>query len=176
MQKKEGKINEIIYYNTVYNEGNSCFYPTIDHLAHLIDKIIEANDTTKYIRFIPFYRNYKTNRQMELDDYMFYLECREYFSEDDLKSHLAECMDRSYDVPHEVKKYDEMSDKEKRYANIMYPLCKKNDIKSYRGFLSSYKSFLDELIPILFEKAMDEMGLSLEDLAFGFFCFEVHSN
>lgn len=175
IKKKEGKINEIIYNNTIYNEGNNRFYPTIDQLVRLIDKTIEANETTEYIRIIPFYRNYKINGQMELDDYMFYLECRDNFSKDDLKNHLTECMDTNYDVPHEVKRYDEMSNEEKRYAHTMYPLCQKNDIETYKEILLCYRHFLNELIPSLFKKVREEMDLSLDDLAFGYFCFEVHS-
>lgn len=175
IEKKEGSINEIIYNNTVYNDGKNHFYPTVDQLAYIIDKIIETEDTTKFIRFIPFYVNYKVNKQMEFDEYMFYLECRESFSEDDFKNHLAECMDKNYDVPHKVKKYDELSDGEKKYANIMYPLCQKNDIETYKKLLLTYRNYIAELILCLFEKARKELTLSVDDLAFGYFCFEVNS-
>jgi hypothetical protein len=165
--KKQGKINEIVYHNTVYNDGQNRYYPTINDLVFLITKIIEANDTTEYIRFNPFYVNYRLDRQIEFDGYMFYLECRENFSESDLRNHFFENIG---------KDYDRMSEEEKRIVNILYPLCKIKDTEKFKELLLSYKTYLNELIPFLFNKAKVEMNLGEDDIPFGFFCFEVHSN
>lgn len=165
--KKEGIINEIIYNNTVYNNGENRYYLTINDLDYLITNIIETNKTTQYIRFTPFYINYKLNRQIEFDEYMFYLECRAHFSEDELKNHLSECSG---------KNYVELSEDERIRAYTLYPLCKNNDIIKFKELLISFKVYLNELIPFLFNKVREETNLSLDDMAFGFFCFEVHSN
>jgi len=42
------------------------------------------------------------NGQIEFDDYMFYMECCDSFTEEELKLHLTEYMDKIYDIPHEV--------------------------------------------------------------------------
>jgi hypothetical protein len=165
--KKQGIINEIVYQNTVYNGGQNRYYPTISDLVFLITKIIEANETTEYIRFNPFYVNYKLDRQIEFDGFIFYLECRENFSENDLRAHLSENIG---------KDYGEMSDEEKRISNILYPLCRIKDTERFKELLLSYKTYLNELIPFLFNKAKTEMNLDENDMPFGFFCFEVHSN
>lgn len=165
--KKQGIINEIVYQNTVYNGGCNRYYPTISDLVFLIAKIIESNDTTEYIRFNPFYVNYRLDRQIEFDEYMFYLECRDHFSESDQRKHFSENIG---------KDYDEMSEEENEIANILYPLCTRKDTERFKELLISYKTYLNELIPFLFNKAKTEMNLGEDDIPFGFFCFEVHSN
>ena len=82
-------------------------------------------------------------------------------------------MDRSYDAPHAIKKYSDMSNAEKRYAHIMYPLCLNGDIESFKNVLLNYKSFLLELIPILYNKISNYFDV--EDHVFGYFSFEVNS-
>jgi hypothetical protein len=165
--KKEGLINEIIYNNTVYNDGKNRYYPTICDLVFLLTKIIEANETTENISFNPFYVNCRLDRQIEFDGFMFYLECRDNFSEIDSRNHFSENFG---------KDYTEMSDDEKRIANILYPLCRKKDTERFKMLLLSYKEYLNELIPFLFTQAKAEMNLSENDMPFGYFCFEVHSN
>ena len=163
----------LFHSTTVYNEGNSRHYLMISDLMHLIDKIVETNETVNYLRITPFYLNVKLGAQIEFDDFMFYVACRERINNEDIKNHLSECMDRDYDVPHTVKKYEDMSDKEKRYAHTMYPLCEKSDIKKFQKAILAYKTYLIELIAILFEK----VKLQVEPIgyAFGCFCFEIHS-
>ena len=166
MKKQRGKINEIIYKNTFYLSGNRNFV-TIIGLERLIGKIIEANETTEYIRFTPFYRNSRLGSQIEFDEYMFYLECRENFSEEDIKNHLSECMD---------KKINEMTKEEIRMAEILYPLCKTKDVEDYKQLILTYKTFLNqELILFLFNIVKKEIKLVEDDIPFGYFCFEVHS-
>ena len=171
--KKEGKVNELIYNNTVYNEGNSRHYLMISDLMHLMDRIVETNETTNYLRITPFYINAKLGEQMEFDDFMFYIECRERINSEDIKNHLSECMGRDYDISHTVKEYDDMSDEDKHYAHTMYPLCEKSDIKEFQKAIIAYKAYLVELIAILFEKV--KIQVESIDYAFGCFCFEIHS-
>ncbi len=167
MKEKNNIIKDLIHINTMYNSGKNRYYPTLDNIVFLITQIIEAKTTTEYVRFNPFYVNAKLNRQIEFDDYMFYIECREHFTEEELINHLSECVG---------KNYNKMSEEEIRRARILYPLCKFSDVEKYRELLLSFTAYLNELIPILFNKAKTEMNLSLGDVAFGYFCFEVHSN
>ena len=98
---------------------------------------------------------------------MFYLECRENFSKEDVKNHLSECMD---------KKNNEMTEEEIRMAEILYPLCKTKDVEDYKQLILTYKTFLNqELIFFLFNIVKKEINLVEDDIPFGYFCFEVHS-
>lgn len=175
IERQDGEINNIVFNFTVYNNDENRYYPTIDGLQLLIDRINESETTTKYIRFNPFYRNSKLNGQIEYDDYMFYIECRDDFTQNDLKSHWTKCMDNIYDIPHDVTPYDDFSDDKQKMARILYPLCKNNDVESFHKHLDDFKGYLNELLPMLFEDAIKKLNLTQEDLAFGYFCFEVHS-
>lgn len=52
--KKDGIVNEIIYENTVYHNGEYRIYPTISELKNLVQEIIRSKATAEYIRFTPF--------------------------------------------------------------------------------------------------------------------------
>lgn len=164
--KKEGIVNEIIYEHTVYHNGEYRMYPTISQLKYLIEQIIRCKSTTKYIRFTPFYKNSRYNQQIEFDDYMFYMECREHVDNKSRENHIELCSN---------KKYADMNYEEIRISKILFPLCQNEDIETYKASLEIYIEFLNELIPKLMEISKCKMELKDEDLAFGYFCFEVHS-
>ena len=175
IQKKEGKINEIIYNFTVYNERNARLDVTYNQLLHIIQELLKADETSKYIRINPFYVNGKLKRQLEYDEYMFYMECRADFTEVDLKSHWSKCMDNIYDIPHKIKQYDDMNEEEQRKAKTLYPLCNFGDVEKFHLYLINFRNYLNELLPVLLEDAVKKLNISYDDLAFGYFCFEIHS-
>ncbi|MEG1461949.1 hypothetical protein [Anaerorhabdus sp.] len=175
IEKKEGIINGIIHDNTAYNNSNNRYYPTINGLKFLIEELLSVNETTLYIKFNPYYVNSKLNCQIEFDEYMFYMECRDDFTEAELEEHWTRCMDNIYDIPHEIEQYKNMSEDRKKQAQILYPVCKHGDYQAFHKYLNNYKEYLNELIPMLFEKAKDNLNLTQDDMAFGYFCFEVHS-
>lgn len=166
IEKKDGVINEIIYENTVYHNGEYRIYLMISDLKSLIQEIIRSKSTTAYIRITPFYNNEKLNQQIEFDEYMFYLECREKVNNESTENHIGLCIG---------KEYVDMNYEEVRLGKILFPLCEYIDIETYKKSLEAYVEFLDELIPILMEISKSKMELKEEDLAFGHFCFEVHS-
>jgi hypothetical protein len=166
MHAKKGAINKLIFSNTTYFNGKYRIYPTLIALKRLIVQIIEAKNTTAYIRFTPFYSNAKHERQIEFDEYMFYLECRDQFDIDSLSKHIADCFG---------KKYENLTDEEIRLGRILTPLCKNKDVIMYKELLENYMGFLDELIPKLMQLSITRMNLENDDIAFGYFCFEVHS-
>ena len=176
IKKKQGAINELIYNQTIYNDGENCMFPSLIGIERIIKELNLIQSTCNYIRFIPFYRNAKLNCQIEFDDYMFYLECREDFTKEELEAHWTQCMDHVYDIPHEVKQYKDMSESEKRQARTLYPVCRHGDYQKFHEYLNRYKEYLNELIPLLFEKVIEGLNLSQDDMAFGYFCFEVHSD
>lgn len=166
LKKNRGKINEIIYNNTVYHNGKYRYYPTITGLKCILEKIISSNSTTDYIRITPFYINEQLNKQIEFEEYMFYIECRDWFDEKVQKKHMIECLNVE-DTPRTLN--------DLRLGAILYPLCQNNDIDSYKNALEKYKESLRELLPKMMGIVKSEMELKEEYLPFGYFCFEIHS-
>lgn len=168
IEKKEGKINEIIYEHTTYHSGKYRLYPTITDLNSLLKEIIEAKATTEYIRINPFYINERLNSQIEFEEYMFYIECREEeISENDIIHHVKECLSANYET---------ITTEEFEMGKILYPLCKHNHVEQFHLALEKYRKYLnDELLIKMFKIAKKDLQLNDDDLAFGYFCFEVHS-
>jgi len=53
--KKQGKVNEIVYQYTVYNDGQNRYYPTINDLVFLIKKLLKLmiqRNTLELIHFM----------------------------------------------------------------------------------------------------------------------------
>ncbi|MEH7483117.1 hypothetical protein V7157_19030, partial [Neobacillus drentensis] len=166
LKKDKGKINEIIYNNTAYYNGKYRYNPTISGLNGLLDEIISSNSTTDYIRIMPFYINEKLDMQIEFEEFMFYIECRDYFDEKTQERHIIDCLNP-------VDTQRTLNDL--RLGAILYPLCKINDVSSYKKAIKKYKESLREILPKMMEIATSEMKLKEEDLPFGYFCFEIHS-
>lgn len=166
LEKKEGIINGIVYEHTVYRNGKYRLYPTITDLNTLIDKLIEANTTTEYIRITPFYVNKKVNLQREFDQYMFFVECMEQFNEQDAEDRILESLDMDA-TSVTLEEYDR--------GKILTPICRYDDSESFKASLDKYRDYLDVLLPCLFDYAKVDLELSEKDLAFGYFCFEIHS-
>ena len=165
LEKNEGKINGIIYEHTSYPGGKYIHFPTLFGLHNIIEEIKESKSTTEYIRINPFYKNKKVEMQMEFDHYMLYLECRNHFDEKILDNHILSCLEGNSSSPNigfETGK-------------ILYPLCRYDDVESFNLFLEQYLLLLNQTLPRLLNVAITEMQLNKEDLAFGYFCFEIHS-
>jgi len=122
IEKQAGLVNETVYNYIVFCNGKWHQNLTPNNLSILAEKIIETHATTKYLRFIPFYRNLKEKRQVEFDDYMLYLECRNVIDEDAENLHIEECMGKSI---------QEMGENEIRRGMIQFPLCRYDDPDTY---------------------------------------------
>ena len=167
MEKPEGIINEIIYYNTFYANRKDIEYPTITRLKYIIELISESKATTEMISIKPFYVNERIDRQIEFDEHMFYLECRNQFDDTDLKEYMESCVGR---------KFTDMNSEELTDVHVQYRLCKHGDVATFNDALAAYVQFLEVQLPKLLEISKGMMALVEEDLAFGFFCFEVFSD
>lgn len=135
-------------------------------MKNLIQKIFQSEATTEYIRVTPFYINAKLNQQIEFDEYMFYIECREHVDDRLIEEHIGLCLG---------KEYIDMDYKDIRLGKILFPLCKNKDTETYKKSLEIYVGFLVELLPRLMEISKSRMKLKDEDIAFGYFCFEVQN-
>ncbi|MGL5042014.1 MAG: hypothetical protein ACRC6X_02780 [Culicoidibacterales bacterium] len=166
IERQEGKINEIVYDQTVFHAGRYHFYLPLMELDLMIVQIIASNVTTEYVRMIPFYRNQALDRQLELDEYMFFISCQDNFSEEEYIEYLSNNIGKEYHL---------MSPEEKKWAKIRFPLCKTGDIMAYQAAWLRFKAFLPEYILFLFEKAKKELKLKEKDIPFGYFCFEINS-
>jgi len=166
LKKKKGKINKIVYNNTAYNNGKFRHYPTITGLLYILEEIINSDSTTEFIRITPFYINERLNHQIEFEEYMFYLECRDWFDKEELKKHIKECIN----VPDRQRQLNDFE-----VGTILYPLCQNEDTNSFKNALEKYKEYLNELLLIMMGIAKSVLNLSEEHLPFGYFCFEIHS-
>lgn len=166
LEKGKGKINEIVYNNTAYYNGKYRYYPTITDLNGILDEIIGSNSTTEYIRIVPFYVNEHLDMQIEFEEYMFYIECREMVDEEIQELHIKECLSVE-DTQRTLN--------DTKLGAILFPLCKNNDIESYKEALITYKKSLRKMLLQMMKVAKSEMNLKEEDIPFGYFCFEIHS-
>ena len=89
IEKKDGIINEIVYDNTVYHNGEYRIYQSLPSLINVLEEIIKANVTTESLGITPFYRSACKKGQVEFDNKMFYLECRDDVSEDEYLRSVA---------------------------------------------------------------------------------------
>lgn len=166
LKQKRGKINEIVFNNTAYYKGRYRYFPTITYLKGILEEIINCDSTTDYIRITPFYRNEELNHQIEFEEYMFYIECRDWFDEKIQEIHILDCLN-PVDTPRALN--------DVKLGAILYPLCKNNDVVSFQKALEKYKDSLREILLRMMEIAKLEMELKEEHLPFGYFCFEIHS-
>ncbi|MFB5268841.1 hypothetical protein ACE41H_18930 [Paenibacillus enshidis] len=162
----ESSVNNIIVEYTSYRGGRYRHYPTHSELQRLIQEIIKSELTSDYIKITPFYVNSKLDQQVEFDDYMFYMECREQFNETTVTNHISACIG---------KDYGDMSSEEISKGYLLFPLCKYEDGLTFKKSLEEYLEYLDGILPKLLDYCKLTIGLSDDDLAFGYFCFEIHS-
>lgn len=168
LEKQKGKINELVYEHTAHRGGKYRLYPTIEGLYSLLEELMEAKATaTDYLRITPFYVNEKVNRQIEFDSFMFFVECRENYTEEEEEALIVESLERE-------ERPDAMIDWEKGRA--LYSLCRFDDPGKFSWALKNHRNYLDTALPEMFAIAKEALKLSEEDVAFGFFCFEIHSD
>ena len=171
IEKKSGKINEIVYNNTVYHNGEYRLYPTLEHLFSILDLIAESGVTTNYLRITPFYRNIKLDIYEEWDVFDFYIECREHVTpseQDDFwKEHVW------WDSPEYSQIQAHLSVDDVKRTKF---LCPKDDIESFKRSIQVYKDYLYEAIPRMMMWSQEMQHLSEEGLYFGCFCFEIESD
>jgi hypothetical protein len=166
IERPLGTVNNIVYNTTVYENGRYRHYLNIDELIGMVEEIINSHETTsEYIQFNPFYRNSHSESQVEFDDYMFYMECRRDFDAEDIVKHQMENASPKYRI-YPIELVD---------AEALYPLCRIGDAEAFKEGLVGYLRYLDRVLSKLLKIAKSELGLSDDDLAFGYFCFEIHS-
>ncbi|WP_152393000.1 hypothetical protein [Paenibacillus guangzhouensis] len=166
LKKGEGKINEIIYNNTAYHNGKYRYYPTITGLNGILEEIINSNSTTEYIRITPFYVNEQLDRQIEFEEYKFFIECKDWVDDKLQEMHIIECLK----VEDTARTLDDLE-----LGAILYPLCKNDDVDSYKKAITKYKESLRVILLQMMNIVKSEMKLKEDDLPFGYFCFEIHS-
>ncbi len=86
IKRKDGTINNIVYDHTVYHNGEYCLLPNIAHMIGILEEIYDTNETTENIWITPFYRNHKAYGGEEFDEYMFYVECRQNVTKEEIEN------------------------------------------------------------------------------------------
>lgn len=138
----------------------------INRQEGIINEIIQSKSTTSYIKFTPFYVNSKLERQVEYDEYMFYMECRDEVTEIAYKEFFQDCLDDNM---------DELSEEELVGLKKQYILCESTDINKFNKSLETYIAYLNILIPKMVDELINEYKVDKNDLLFGYFCFEIDS-
>ncbi len=164
IKRKKGRINNIIYDNTVYHNDEYRLYPNIVHLIYILKEICDANETTEYIRITPFYRNWKDDGMLELDEYMFFIGCEKNVTKEQQENFPIE----NIWIENPTEEYISMQKK-------LVHLCEDGDVETFKRKIQDYIKYLDELIPFLMRIVLEEYDLTIEELGFGYFSFEIHS-
>lgn len=167
IQKKAGLINEVIYDNTAFGCSKNHLYISLNNFDWLIKEIVQAHATTEYLRFNPFYKNWKEKRQVDFDEYRFSIECSNDIIEDTEKRHLEECIGKCI---------QEMGSDEIRRGMIQFPLCRYDDPDTYAVKLKACLGLLNELVPEMRKQLLDRDGFKYEELIFGEISFEIDNN
>lgn len=161
IEKKDGIINEIVYDNTVYHNGEYRIYQSLPSLINVLEEIIKANVTTESLGITPFYRSACKKGQVEFDNKMFYLECRDEVSENEYLTFMEECCDEGEEISEDIKK--------------RFYLCKSNDFITFSESIKKYIDYLDILIPQMADTLKSEYNFTQDQLLFGYFCFSIDS-
>lgn len=167
--KRDDKINQIVQKHTSYRQGEDVLFLSLRELLVLFQEIVDAEKTTKFLRVIPFYENVRYQSDIELDEYMFFLSCRETIDESDVEAHLLDCVIEEAPMP--------PLDEEGNSWENLFPLCRFDDPGCFGELVQRYQQYLmNALLPFLFEQVKKDVGLKEKDFAYGFFCFEVQSD
>lgn len=174
MFNKKGKINKKIYELTSMNKGRRVIYPTYHELKEIIQEVILINETTKNISIIPFYFNPKIyGSPFEYDEFMFFIECRKKVTEEERKANQQEAILEEWE---NLKEWKELSqEKRERRIEILHPIHENIDIQGFHSSLIAYNEYIDELMEIMLNDLMKNYGLTLSNIAYGYFCFEISS-
>lgn len=68
---------------------------------------------------------------------MFYIECRGLVDKEDQEKHIKECIN----VPDTPRQLNDLV-----VGEILYPLCQKDDVNSFKNALEKYKEYLSKLL------------------------------
>lgn len=161
LERKNGVINQIVYDNTVYHNGEYRLYPSISSLLGILETIIKSNATTQSFVLIPYYRNKKFNIQLEFDNMSFCVECENNVSEESKNMFLERCCNDGEKINEDIRR-----------RNI---LCDTKDIEGFKNAICSYIDYLDILVPKMMDEVMNTCGYSVGEIFFGHICFHVAS-
>lgn len=160
------KMNRIIYNFTMLDDGKIRRYISYTELLFLVERLKKSSQTSKYIKINPFYVNGKIQRQIEFDDFMFYLEFREHINEEERMIHWSNALGTNF---------DDAQLSEQNRIKTSFPLCLEGDIIAFKEAIDKYMDYLEIELPHLLDKAISYLNIASDDCAFGSFCFEIQS-
>lgn len=167
-------INHLVLNHTRLKDGHSLIYPSLTDLMVLLNHIIEMEQTTDSLSVTPFYINEKANLHEEFDFGGLYIECRDFVTAEEadnfwLDSKFWGWLGAEYNLLSHYVTDDDL--KKSQF------LCQKDDITRFHQIILTYQDFLMRRgIPQMMAWLYDLCGLRDEDLAYGYFCFEVYSD
>ena len=162
IKKKEGRINNLVYEYTVYNNGANTVNISLGSFREIVGEIILTNSTTKNLHITPFYSNEYKPPNIEFDSFDFYIECKENVTKEESDNFHLECNYEGRDMSVDLRKTSF--------------LIQNNDIEGYHNALNTYLSYLDELLPKMVDELFNYYDFKETDFPNGFFCFEFLSD
>ena len=159
--KKYGAINQIVFDNTVYRNGECRIYPSVSSMLNILEMIIDAKATTESLVLIPYYRNKRKNQQVEFDKMTFCIECRNNVTEEQEMLFLESCCEEGEKINEDIRK-----------RNF---LCDFNDVKGFSKAICTYINYLDTLIPKITKILLEEYDFTVNELLYGHICFSIES-
>lgn len=139
-------------------------YLSYIELSLLIREIGRLNMTTRYVRFTPFYLNVNNGYEMELDELMFFVECRCNVTSDDNSEFVKSCI-----YHHVILDEITFEDAEKHYF-----LCDKEDVQGFQTSFNTYYRWILSKAECVNLYMIREGHIKEEDVALGSIYFEVH--
>lgn len=160
MKRKNNVINQLIYSNTILQDGKCHVYLSVFDFFLLVDKIISCGETAKYVKFNPFFESPKTS-MIEFDEHMFYIEFAKSVTDEQKNEFINSCRGK-----------EESFDNAKQH-NM---LCAENDITTFHAALENYRIYISNQFPKLVPEIKKRFNVNDDDLVLGNFCFEIYSN
>lgn len=148
-------IAELVHEYTFFPSGKYHHYLSIVELNGLFHRIIQTNETTKYVQAIPFYKT--TYAQEEFDHYMFF--CKKLEKGENAEKFLRDCTSDEYGIP---------------YKGV-FRCYEDGDIQTFQKALEDYLLYLNELVHDVYAFLAEQCDIKGADVLLGSLCFEVNA-
>ncbi|MBJ8027295.1 hypothetical protein [Bacillus cereus group sp. N21] len=172
INKKPGKVCELVHEFTVYNHNLNRRHIDFTELKQLINEVIKAGEFAELV-ITPIYQNSKINLGIIWDNEDFSISMTEndFVTKQEIEQEISDIRE---------KQFSTMIDEEKYVSLKTVRLFPKGNVELFQEYLREYIDFLEERLPIYYreilEKIKNNYQNSLELLAFGYLGFEVLSN
>lgn len=172
INKKPGKICDLIHEFTIYNHNLNRRHIDFTELEQLINEIIKTVEFAELV-ITPIYQNSRINLGLIWDNEDFSISMTEndFVTNQEIEQEISDIREKSFLT---------MTDEQKYVSLKTVRLFPKGNEELFQNYLKEYIDFLEERLPIYYREVMEKIKNNyqnnLELLAFGFLGFEVLGN